>query len=109
MNLQIELKEAARLLQKETVVLSVASACELFTRFVTRVGIDIPNFEKCKKKIIQRGQEFQENAETSRQKMSQLAVPFIRDGATILIHGFSYVVYQVLKQAAAQNIHFQLS
>ncbi len=42
MGLERELKSAADLLKSCSNALSVSSACELFTRFVTRTSLDVP-------------------------------------------------------------------
>jgi len=99
MELEIELKTAVDLLKNSGNVLSVASGCELFTRFVTRTSGDIPDFEECKKKLIERGEQYSRQSATSREKIGNLASSFIRDGVTVLTHGFSRAVLGVLLHA----------
>ncbi len=49
---------------------SLATGCELFTRFVTKTSLDIPNFNECKKKLIDRGDQFAEKSQSSRTKVA---------------------------------------
>jgi hypothetical protein len=44
MGLQVTLGDAAEMMKSETTNISVASACELFARFVTRTSLDTPDF-----------------------------------------------------------------
>jgi translation initiation factor eIF-2B subunit alpha len=82
-------------------VASVASGCELFLRFITLTALDKP----CKQLLVEKGQLYLQKAAQARQKIGKLGVPFIRDGATILIHSRSRVVLTLLKEAAACNKH----
>lgn len=108
MQLEMELKLAAELLQSCNVVLSVASACELFTRFVTLTSLDVPDFMECKNKLIERGEQYIKQATKSRDKIAQLADSFIRDGVTVLTYGFSRVIINVLLKAAAVGRRFSV-
>ncbi|XP_062502663.1 translation initiation factor eIF-2B subunit alpha-like isoform X2 [Corticium candelabrum] len=86
-------------------VVSVASGCELFFRFITLTALDMANFNDCKQLLVERGQLYLQKAAQARQKIGKLGVPFIRDGATILIHSRSRVVLTLLKEAASYNKH----
>eukprot|EP01103_Thecamoeba_quadrilineata_P006484 TRINITY_DN16204_c0_g1_i1.p1 TRINITY_DN16204_c0_g1~~TRINITY_DN16204_c0_g1_i1.p1 ORF type:complete len:305 (+),score=35.07 TRINITY_DN16204_c0_g1_i1:31-945(+) len=101
--LQVELKEATEILLNLSPSISLASACELFNRFVTRLSDDIPNFEQCKAHAIERGEKFNEKTELCRQMIAKFGLRFIRDGARILTHGFSRCVLSILLAAAAEN------
>jgi translation initiation factor eIF-2B subunit alpha len=101
MQLEMELKLSAELLQSCPVALSVSSACELFTRMVTVTSIDVPDFIECKAKLLELGEKYIKQAAKSRDKIAQLADSFIRDGVTVLTYGFSRVVINVLLKAAA--------
>lgn len=110
MGLEKELKTAADVL-KETLKnapFSLASGCELFTRFVTKTSLDIPDFTACKYKLIDRGDQFARKSQASRAKIAQLADRFVRDGAVVLTHGFSRVVQALLLHAAAQGKQFRV-
>ncbi|EPZ36205.1 translation initiation factor eIF-2B subunit alpha [Rozella allomycis CSF55] len=85
---------------------SVSAGCELFLRFVTRTATDFIEFEKCKKRLYERGSKFEQKASMCRQKIAQSALNFIRDGTNILIHSYSRVVTLVLLKAAAANKRF---
>lgn len=105
---QLELKEAAYQLQQCSTSISITSGCALFTNFVTRTVENITDFEKCKARLIERGESFREKALLSRGKISSCADPFIRDGLVILTYGFSRVVLTVLLRALAQDKRFRV-
>ncbi|PRP83632.1 translation initiation factor eIF-2B alpha subunit [Planoprotostelium fungivorum] len=108
MQLEKELKSASEVLKDYSDALSVASGCDLFTRFVLRASGDYPNFDECKKKLIAKGQEYVKISETSRNKIGSLAAAFIRDGMTVLIHGYSRVVMAVLARAVNDGKRFSV-
>lgn len=108
MGLEIELKCAADVLKGCHIALSVSSGCDLFTRFVTRTSLDVPDFVECRNKLIERGERYTKQAIKSRQRIGQLADSFIRDGVTVLTHGFSRVVVDVLLRAVAQGKRFSV-
>jgi translation initiation factor eIF-2B subunit alpha len=105
---QLELKEAALQLQRCSSSISITSGCALFTNFVTRTVENITDFEKCKSRLIERGESFREKALLSRGKISSCADPFIRDGLVILTYGYSRVVLTVLLRALAQDKRFRV-
>eukprot|EP00007_Cunea_sp_BSH-02190019_P003926 CAMPEP_0174243954 /NCGR_PEP_ID=MMETSP0417-20130205/33499_1 /TAXON_ID=242541 /ORGANISM="Mayorella sp, Strain BSH-02190019" /LENGTH=267 /DNA_ID=CAMNT_0015323565 /DNA_START=55 /DNA_END=855 /DNA_ORIENTATION=+ len=106
--LQLELKAAIENLQKHSSSLSVVSGCELFTRFVTRTSLEIREFADCKERLIQRGNQFAKMTATSRDRICQVALPFISYEARILVIGFSRVVLAILKQAVAKQRRFSV-
>ncbi|XP_066594628.1 translation initiation factor eIF2B subunit alpha [Prorops nasuta] len=89
-------------------ITSIASAGELFLRFITLTFLDTPSFEECKKNMLQRGKIFYEKIVASRGKVAQVAAPFITDGSTILTHSKSRVVLQAMKEAIASNTDFEV-
>ncbi|EGC33937.1 translation initiation factor eIF-2B alpha subunit [Dictyostelium purpureum] len=93
MGLQKDLEDAAKQLKTcpFNQSISLSSVCDLFIRFVTRTSLDFPNFDH-----------------VNRIKISQLADKFIRDGVTILVHGFSRVVLALLLNAAFQGKRFSV-
>eukprot|EP01094_Clydonella_sp_ATCC50884_P019222 TRINITY_DN3708_c0_g1_i2.p1 TRINITY_DN3708_c0_g1~~TRINITY_DN3708_c0_g1_i2.p1 ORF type:complete len:320 (-),score=106.05 TRINITY_DN3708_c0_g1_i2:249-1208(-) len=103
MGVQQELHDASVQLQSYSSAISLQSGCKLFTRFVTRTAKESVSFEECKKQLIDRGEQFMQRTATSRQKISSLADPFISDGHTVLVHGFSRGVTSVLVHAAASE------
>ncbi|KAF5833942.1 eukaryotic initiation factor [Dunaliella salina] len=62
-----------------------------------REGIEV-----LKKKLISRGQQFEETSKRARSTIAELGARFIRTNATVLTHGFSRVVLTLLKRAVAQ-------
>jgi translation initiation factor eIF-2B subunit alpha len=106
MGLQVTLGEAAELMKSETTNISVASACELFARFVTRTSLDTPDFGDCVKKLIERGERFTENSEEARKNIASLVDGFIRDEFVILTHSMSRVVMHALVDASKKGKRF---
>mmetsp|Transcript_6725 Transcript_6725/g.18001 ORF Transcript_6725/g.18001 Transcript_6725/m.18001 type:complete len:340 (+) Transcript_6725:108-1127(+) len=68
-----------------------------------REGIEV-----LKKKLISRGQQFEETSKRARSTIAELGARFIRTNATVLTHGFSRVVLTLLKRAVAQGTHFNV-
>lgn len=87
-------------------VTSVASATELFQRFITLTSLDTPSFDDCKKSMLKRGKLFLNKLNESRDKVAKTAAPFIVDGCKILTHSKSRVVLQTMKEAAKANKRF---
>ncbi len=108
MGLQCELKDATERLEKASTSLALTSGCELFMRFVTRTSDEITDFEKCKQRVLSRGEKFLQIAAQCRHKISLLADRFLRDGAVVLTHGYSRVVMALLLQAAARHKRFRV-
>jgi translation initiation factor 2B subunit (eIF-2B alpha/beta/delta family) len=114
MGLEKELKTAADVLKvlslptpssnpfkytmKETIKnapFSLASGCELFTRFVTKTSLDIPDFETCKKKLIDRGDQFAQKSQASRAKVNYNQKTNIRSNKfTIRLHSLLIGSYE---------------
>jgi translation initiation factor eIF-2B subunit alpha len=108
MGLQIELEEAVKALTAASNSISLKSGCDLFLRYVTRTYLDVPDFELCKKKLINRGEQFTRKTELSRKRISRLGEPFIRDDSVVLLHGFSRVVLAVLMEALEKKKRFKV-
>ena len=87
---------------------SIRSGCELFLRFVTFTSLDHPDFELCKKVLVDRGKLFLSKLMTCRQKIAKMTAPFIGDGSKILIHARSRVVLQVLEDAVKAKKRFSV-
>eukprot|EP00727_Mastigamoeba_balamuthi_P009614 m51a1_g5275 putative translation initiation factor eif-2b alpha subunit (315) ;mRNA; f:156486-158279 len=87
---------------------SLVSGCELFMRFVTRTTLDFAVFADCKQRLIERGKLFTQRLAQSRDKIANIAAPFIHDNCTVLVHGFSRVVLRVLQRAASQGRPFSV-
>ncbi|XP_065196803.1 translation initiation factor eIF2B subunit alpha-like [Sycon ciliatum] len=88
--------------------MSVESGCELFLRFITLTSLDNPDFVECKKKLLERGRMFMQLSSHSRDKIADLGLNFLRDGATILVHSYSRVVLQLILKASAMNRCFTI-
>lgn len=87
-------------------VTAVASATELFQRFITLTRLDVPSFDECKENMLKRGKLFLNKLSEARDKVAKTAAPFIVDGCQILTHSKSRVVLQTMKEAAKSNKRF---
>ncbi|KAM7440254.1 Translation initiation factor [Porites harrisoni] len=102
--LRENLKAVIEALSKaEGSVTSISSGCELFLRFITLASLDNPDFQECKRVLLERGQLYLKRAASARKKIAKLCDSFIKDGATILTHSRSRVVVEILKMATEQK------
>ena len=67
MGLQDELKEARNVMIKDfeassisrgRSLISLASSCDLFLKYVTRSFLELPDFEACRQEVLERGERF---------------------------------------------------
>ncbi|THF94461.1 hypothetical protein TEA_020673 [Camellia sinensis var. sinensis] len=87
----------------DTTSISLTAGCDLFMRYVTRTSaLEYEDFNSAKSRLIERAEKFGEISYKARKIIAMLSQDFIFDGCTILVHGFSRVVLEVLK-AAAEN------
>lgn len=109
MGLEIELQRAVAALKAcNPASISLAAGCELFSRYVTRASLDIPNFDDCVARVLERGEQFSLQSANSRATIAELVDRFIADGKVLLVHGFSRVVHSVLLHAAANGKNFSV-
>ncbi|PIA43247.1 hypothetical protein AQUCO_02000584v1 [Aquilegia coerulea] len=110
MELEIELKKASDSLKSwDTTSISLTAGCDLFMRYVTRTSaLEYEDFSAAKSRLIERGEKFGEISRKARRTIAMLSQDFIFDGCTILVHGFSRVVLEVLKTAAANKKLFRV-
>jgi len=88
--------------------IAVSSGCELFLKYVTRTFLEeLPDFEECRKAVLERGERFAGISLAARDRISEVAADFIREGQTVLTHGWSRVVASILLQAA-ESKHFDI-
>lgn len=74
---------------------------------VAMIAAILQDFDVCKSKLIERGQKFASSSLKSRQKIAELSHNFVRDGMTVLTHGYSRVVVTLLLRAS-KNRHFSV-
>lgn len=87
--------------------ISVCAGLELFQRFATRLGSDgFEGFDNYKRRLADKANVFCERSSGCREKICQLAMEFIQDGCTIMMHSYSRVVMTLLLRAAASNKRF---
>ncbi|GLT59994.1 hypothetical protein SLA2020_327850 [Shorea laevis] len=110
MELEIELKKASDSLKSwDTTSISLTAGCDLFIRYVTRTSaLEYENFNSAKSRLIERAEKFGEISCKARRIIAMLSQDFIFDGCTILVHGFSRVVLEVLKTAAQNKKLFRV-
>lgn len=110
MELEIELKKASDSLKSwDTTSISLTAGCDLFIRYVTRTSaLEYEDFNSAKSRLIERAEKFGEISYKARRIIAMLGQDFIFDGCTILVHGFSRVVYEVLKTAAHNKKLFRV-
>lgn len=70
------------------------------SRYVTRTFLELPSFEDCISQVLERAEQFANLSLTARSKIASLGHPFIQDGQTVLTHGYSRVVMELLLHAA---------
>ncbi|KAG8490064.1 hypothetical protein CXB51_015949 [Gossypium anomalum] len=132
MELEIELKKASDSLKKpnsaafcstysefvlefpvdiawDATSISLTAGCDLFMRYVTRTSaLEYEDFNSARYRLIERAEKFGEISYKARRIIAMLSQDFIFDGCTILVHGFSRVVLEVLKTAAQNKKHFRV-
>ncbi|KAI3455673.1 hypothetical protein Pfo_012336 [Paulownia fortunei] len=110
MELEIELKKASDSLKSwDTTSISLTAGCDLFMRYVTRTSaLEYEDFNSAKSRLIERAEKFGEISYKARRIIAMLSQDFIFDGCTILVHGFSRVVLEVLRTAAQNKKLFRV-
>lgn len=110
MELEIELKKAADSLKSwDTTSISLTAGCDLFMRYVTRTAaLEYEDFNSAKSRLLERAEKFGELSLKARKTIAMLSQDFIFDGCTILVHGFSRVVLEVLRTAAQNRKLFRV-
>ncbi|KAE8809112.1 Translation initiation factor eIF-2B subunit alpha [Hordeum vulgare] len=89
--------------------ISLSAACDLFMRFVTRTShLEHEKFDAAKSRLIERGEKFGEISLKARKTIAMLSQDFISDGSTMLVHGYSRVVLEILKLAASNRKLFRV-
>ncbi|EXB64664.1 Translation initiation factor eIF-2B subunit alpha [Morus notabilis] len=93
----------------DTTSISLTAGCDLFTRYVTRTSaLEYEDFNSAKSRLIERAEKFGEISYKARRIIAMVSQDFIFDGCTILVHGFSRVVLEVLKTAAQSKKLFRV-
>ena len=81
--------------------LSLKSGCELFLQHVTRALTDeSANFATCRQELARRGKYFAGYSRASRANIAEIGHSFVQDDSTVLVHGNSRVVSELLLKAA---------
>ena len=109
-------QEFTRILEKAIHILktstrhpiSVMAGCDLFLRYCALTRHDFDDFVSWKNYLVSLGTSLLEKAASQKHKIVQLALDFIRDGDTLLVHSYSRVVMQLLVSAARQHKRFRV-
>mmetsp|Transcript_16594 Transcript_16594/g.23391 ORF Transcript_16594/g.23391 Transcript_16594/m.23391 type:complete len:362 (+) Transcript_16594:109-1194(+) len=115
MGLQNELKEASQSMLDYSLEgtlfgrshIALSSGCELFLKYITRTFLETPDFDACKGQVLERGEHFAGISLAARDRIANVGHGFIRDGQTVLTHGWSRVVAALLLKAA-ETTHFDI-
>ena len=86
----------------------LGAACELFLRYVTRTSNDehgktLDEME-FKRSLIRRGDGFKDQSIRSRDAIAKYGSAFVRDGAVLLLHGYSSVVMRLLEKVGCSPL-----
>lgn len=92
--------------------ISLAAGCELFKRFVTRIGEELAhlNFDAFKAVLLEKGTDFADarRANEVRRKIVRQSYHFVKDDSVILVHSFSRVVISLLEKAQLEKKRFSV-
>ena len=94
------------ILGTDTAVASVRSACELFLRFITLTALDHTDFGECKRVLLERADLFLCRVGNLRADIARRVLPFLQDGARILVHPRSRTVLDALRHAVLAGRSF---
>ena len=87
---------------------SLRSGCDLFMRYVTRAfDLDSDNFATCRAELAKRGKRFTGYSSRARAYIAEIGHSFVQDNCTVLVHGNSRVVTELLLKAA-QSKRFKI-
>ncbi|GJV25540.1 translation initiation factor eIF-2B subunit alpha-like protein, partial [Tanacetum coccineum] len=110
MELIQELQSASDALKaSDKTSISLTAGCDLFMRYVTRTSaVEYEDFNSAKSRFLERAEKFGEISYKARKIIAMLGQDFISNGCTILVHGFSRVVLEILKTAAESKKVFRV-
>ena len=87
--------------------ISLKAGCELFLRYTTRTSaIENEDFRVTKARLIERGNQFADTSTRARSAIADAGSRFLTNGCTVLCHGFSRVIVDILSRARKQGAHF---
>jgi len=113
-DLKLAASELSSKVQEEFTVnkaLSVQAGCDLFIRYVLRTYADLAfkgEFNEVKASLVQRGNQYAILSGRSREQLASYGFKFLADGCTVLLHGSSRAVMEVLKKANQMGRHFDV-
>lgn len=87
--------------------IALQSGCELFLKYITRTFLELPDFEACRRQVLERGERFQMISLAARDRIAAGGRDFVPANSTVLTHGWSRVVAALLLEASKTK-HFDL-
>lgn len=99
-----ELRGSIDELQQRVPSIAIRAGCDLFMRLVSLYDSD--RGQSSKHYLLTQGQRLIERAATQKMRIIDHCAEFVRDGSTILVHGFSRVVLAILLHAFHANKRF---
>lgn len=100
-------RHSARVLRGKS-YFSMASGCDLFLQYVTRTFLELPSFDDCISQVLERAERLADVSLSARSRIAAAGRPFLRDGQTVLTHGYSRVVVELLVEAARAGARFSV-
>ena len=87
--------------RSDLAIISMDASMDVFLLYVTRVATRMASdFDTLRSAIVERAEKFVQLYISSRDKIASVGSQFIRDGSTVLVHGYSRVVLSLLVNAA---------
>jgi translation initiation factor eIF-2B subunit alpha len=87
--------------RSDLAIISMDASMDVFLLYVTRVATRMASdFDTLRSAIVERAEKFVQLYINSRDKIASVGSQFIRDGSTVLVHGYSRVVLGLLVNAA---------
>jgi translation initiation factor eIF-2B subunit alpha len=86
--------------RSDLAIISLAASMDVFLLYVTRVATRMAFETNLHAEIVERAEKFVKLYISSRDKIASVGSQFVRDGSTVLVHGYSRVVLSLLINAA---------
>lgn len=104
------IKAIDALTRTDSSAISIKSGCEQLLRFITLTALDagIDSMDKCKEMLLENGQVFLGQCHKARSKIARITSSWIPNGANIMTHSKSRVVFEILKEAKNKNTNFHV-
>jgi translation initiation factor eIF-2B subunit alpha len=89
--------------------ISLKAGCELFLRYITRTSaVENQDFRVTKARLIERGNQFAVTSARARSSIADVGSSFVTNGCTVLCHGYSRVLVDLLCRVKRKGVHFRV-